>query len=83
MMNKEKMLLDKIQQYDFAVQEASLFLNSHPDDHCAMDYYRYFKELLKEAKHEYDKDFGPLTSRSNHADQWKYVYGPWPWEGGK
>lgn len=82
-MNKEKILLDKIQKYDFAVQEASLFLISHPDDKSAMAYYQHFRALLKDTTDKYEREYGPLSSRSNLDDQWKYVYGPWPWEGGK
>lgn len=81
-MNSEKALLDNIQKYDFALQEANLFLISHPDDKSAMAYYQHFKALLQHAKQQYEHEYGPLTSRSNESDKWKYVYGPWPWEGG-
>lgn len=82
-MDKENMLLDKIQKFDFAVQEASLFLISHPDDKNALSYYQHFQALLTDTVNEYEEAFGPLTSRSNLDNKWKYVYGPWPWEGGK
>jgi spore coat protein JB len=39
MMNR-KQLLRKLQMLDFAIQETALFLNSHPDDRQAMQYYQ-------------------------------------------
>lgn len=80
-MNHKQALLNKIQTQDFAVQEASLFLISHPADKSAMEYYQHSRALLKEAVDEYERSYGPLTSRSNLDREWKYVYGPWPWEG--
>lgn len=80
-MNHKQALLNKIQTQDFAVQEASLFLISHPADKSAMEYYQHSRALLKEAIDEYERSYGPLTSRSNLDREWKYVYGPWPWEG--
>ncbi len=81
-MNKEKELLASIQKYDFAIQEASLYLISHPNDQSAMAYYQHYRDLKQQAQEEYEQCFGPLTSRSNLSKDWKYVYGPWPWEGG-
>ncbi len=80
-MNHKQELMNKIQTQDFAVQEASLFLISHPADKSAMEYYQHSRALLKEAVEEYERSYGPLTSRSNLDREWKYVYGPWPWEG--
>ncbi len=80
-MNHKQALLKKIQIQDFAVQEASLYLISHPKDKSAMEYYQHSRALLKEAIDEYEQNYGPLTSRSNLDREWKYVYGPWPWEG--
>ncbi|WP_319637903.1 spore coat protein CotJB, partial [[Clostridium] scindens] len=53
MMNR-KQLLRKLQMLDFAIQETALFLNSHPDDRQAMQYYQSaVKEREKVAK-EYE-----------------------------
>ncbi len=79
-MNK-KALLKQIQMLDFALQETALFLDSHPDDTKAMQYYQEQRKAKDKAYAQFEECFGPLTNRSNLADQWEYVYGPWPWEG--
>lgn len=75
-------LMKELQMFDFAVQEAVLFLNSHPNDQKALAYYRKYEDLRKQAKEEYERNFGPLTNRTNVEDNWQYIEGPWPWESG-
>lgn len=77
---KRTELLRNIQVYDFAMQETALFLNSHPDDRSALQYYREYRNLRKQATDLYEKCFGPLTNRGPVTNAWTYVYGPWPWE---
>lgn len=78
----QKELLKKLQMFDFAVQEAVLFLNSHPNDRNALAYYRKFEHLRQKAFHEYEHCFTPLTNRTDVTDNWQYIEGPWPWESG-
>lgn len=73
-------LLRKLQIYDFNIQEAALYLNSHPCDHRAMEYYQHFRCLRDKAAHMYECCFGPLTNRDNRSCEWQYIYEPWPWE---
>lgn len=47
--------------YEFALVEANLFLDSHPDDQEALKYYSKYAGLLQEAKAAYEKQFGSLT----------------------
>lgn len=75
-------LLRKIQMYDFALQEAILYLNSHPKDCHAMAYYKKFQELYQQAVDEYEQCVTPLTNRTNQGEDWQYIDGPWPWESG-
>ena len=72
--------LRRLQMIDFALQEAALFLNSHPDDENALQYYKKFQQFRKQAACDYQECFGPLTNRDNNANTWQYIDGPWPWE---
>ncbi|WP_416327702.1 spore coat protein CotJB [[Eubacterium] hominis] len=78
----ESQLKKEIQMYDFALQEAILYLNSHPKDKQAMMYYKKFQHLYQQAVEEYERCFTPLTNRTNDSDDWQYINGPWPWESG-
>lgn len=74
-------LLGAIRQYDFAVVEANLFLDTHPCDREAIAYYNKYNCLLQEATAAYEKHYGPLTVRGGTGDdRWSWVEGPWPWE---
>jgi len=74
-------LLDRVQMYEFALVEANLFLDSHPDDQEALKYYSKYAGLLQEAKAAYEKQFGSLTPAvADGATRWSWVDDPWPWD---
>ena len=62
----QKQLLMHLSQVSFAVTEAVLYLDTHPCDKEAMEYYQKMKQLRKEALDEYQRKFGPLQSDSNY-----------------
>lgn len=75
-------LLKKIQMYDFCCVDLNLYLNSHPFCTEAMKLFNKYNKLLKDAKDEYFRAFGPLEASMINDDDtyWKWVQGPWPWE---
>lgn len=73
--------LQQLQIYDFALQEAALFLNSHPHDANAMQYYHIVQEASQQLREQYQAQYGPLSNRENDEDTWMYINGKWPWEG--
>lgn len=73
-------LLHKIQTYDFNIQEAALYLDMHPCNQKAMEYYQHYRKLSERAKYDYERCYGPLTNRGNICDRWEYINEPWPWE---
>lgn len=75
-------LVLKIYEYDFALNDLSLYLDLHPDDESI---YRLFKKYTDEQKScvdLYEAKFGPLEL--NHSEYSNYMWekGPWPFEGG-
>ncbi len=78
-----KELMEKINQYSFAVNEANLFLDTHPFDQEALDYFQKYRALRVDAIREYDKYFAPLIIDHTESDKipWSWVSEPWPWEG--
>lgn len=77
-------LLNYIDMVSFAVVEANLFLDTHPCSKEAMEYFDYYKKLRNEAMEDYARKYAPLTLDSvpSCSDKWKWLYSPWPWEGG-
>ena len=78
-----KDLMDKINQYSFAMNEANLFLDTHPFDAEALAFFQKHRELRVEAVKEYAKYYAPLAIDYAVCDKtpWSWVNEPWPWEG--
>ena len=78
--NTRSRLLRKIQQHGFAMLEAGLYLDGHPNCTRALQYFdKHRNEYLKYTS-EYEEAFGPLTMKSNTGSDWNWILGPWPWE---
>lgn len=76
------MLLRKISEASFAMDEARLFLDTHPDCEEALVYYNNMCAVRGQMVKEYTENYGPLSSYDCFCgDQWKWVKYPWPWEG--
>ncbi len=76
-------LLSIIDQLSFAVVDISLYLDSHPFDEDALDYFHEKSSLRQEAVALYTKKYGPLTIEAAHdraSRKWDWVNQPWPWE---
>lgn len=80
-----KELLHWINVISFAVDDAQLFLDTHPDSEEALDYFYEYSKLRNEALEEYAKYYGPLTidtTQESCADRWSWINEPWPWQEG-
>lgn len=80
-----KDLLQWINAVSFAVVEAQLFLDTHPDDQEALAYFHEYSNLRNQALEEYAKYYGPLTidtTKESCADRWSWINEPWPWQEG-
>ena len=80
---KDRMsLLHKISEASFAMDEARLFLDTHPKCEEALAYYRDMCAVREKMVKEYTEYYGPLSSYDCFCgDSWKWVEYPWPWEG--
>ena len=80
-MDKEA-LMNKIHALSFAMTEAQLFLDTHPDCRDALNYYRGIRDQLDLAMTEYQNKYGPLFADMLTGDTWAWIDGPWPWQHG-
>ena len=74
-------LLRKLQIYGFALYDTVLYLDSHPEDNSALDYYDKMSAAYKQVKKQYEDNYGPLTITGVDTDNgWTWTSTPQPWE---
>lgn len=81
--SKEKML-QWIDMISFACYDTLLYLDTHPCDREALEYYEECRRMRVEALEEYARAYTPLTADTAEAcdGKWNWVMDKWPWEGG-
>ena len=80
MTERQKSLI-RAQTAAFAAHEAALFLDTHPNDKNALEYFRKMTDEAKNAAKLYVEQFGPLTvDEAGMGGSWDWVENPWPWE---
>lgn len=73
-------LLRRVQELAFAMDEAELFLDTHPQNAAALDYFQRRRDEWERAVEAYEGTVGPLTSNAVQGDRWTWIDGPWPWQ---
>ncbi len=72
--------LTELQTLGFVIQELALYLNTHRDDHEALEVYRDFQKMYDKCRTEYERTCGPLTHMSMTEGEYHWLDDPWPWE---
>lgn len=81
--SSREMLLRRINEVSFAVNDIHLFLDTHPDCQEALEFFRRNLEARKEALAEYARLYGPLTidtADDSCSRSWEWIEQPFPWE---
>lgn len=80
-MDEREKMLKQVQIANFALIEVTQYLDGHPEDELALEYYHKYQTLLAEATETYERKFGPLTSKNVYdRTAWTWISHPWPWE---
>ena len=80
-MSEKTKLMRQIQMLDFAVTEAALFLDTHPNNKKALAYYKKHRDMRDQVASAYEEMFGPLTIGGvSSQEKWTWVTACWPWE---
>ena len=74
-------LMNMIQSYAFAINDLTLYLDTHGDDEKALALHNKYAKELRNLIDNYERRFGPLTQFCP-CNSWRWVANPWPWEGG-
>ena len=77
----EQQLLLWLSQVSFAMYDATLYLDTHPTDSCALEYFQTMRNKRKAAMDIYARKFGPLLlDNSGDGCNWDWGAMPLPWE---
>lgn len=80
-MNDREAKLLSVQQADFVLYDAALYLDTHPECAQALDYYKNAKLNYQQAANEYEAVYGPLSRRTaSGSGCWNWLAQPMPWE---
>ncbi|MDO5408104.1 MAG: spore coat protein CotJB [Eubacteriales bacterium] len=82
MMYCDNELLRKVYETGFALDDAALYLDTHPTDREAMKYYQCVQQANRDAVQAYERVHGPLMINRVESEDWSWNDAPWPWEGG-
>jgi len=82
--SSQSLLMDIINQASFAMDDILLYLDTHPCDQAALDYYRRVASARMNAMNAYQANYGPLmVDQVHNGNDWTWMKGKWPWEGGR
>ena len=76
-------LLQQINEISFAVDDMLLYLDTHPEDKKALNYFTDISNQRNKLMDEYARKYGPLTIDEAVSDSesiWKWSQQPFPWE---
>lgn len=80
--NRSK-LMQEINETSFAVNDIQLYLDTHPCDENALEFFRKNASRRNELLGLYAREFGPLTIDSAVeacGDTFQWAQQPFPWE---
>ncbi len=81
--NKKDELLYKIQIYNFAIRDLSLYLDLHSDDREKVKLFIQYNNELNELKKSFNGLYSPLCiNEVNNENKWTWIDNPWPWDKG-
>ena len=79
----QKELYEWIMMLGFCAVDMMLYLDTHPDDEEALNYFNQCTALYNAAKQSYQEQFGQLNAFSEQErSSWDSNTAPMPWEGG-
>ena len=79
----QKELYEWIMMLGFCAVDMMLYLDTHPDDEEALNYFNQCNTLYNAARQSYQEQFGLLNAFSEQERlSWDWNTAPMPWEGG-
>ena len=81
--NERERLLCDISMVSFSVTELTLYLDTHPNDTRAQEYFNHYIRIQNQLEKEYAMKYGPLniSLANTYNGEWNWGMMPLPWEG--
>ena len=78
----KKELMDKINQYSFAVNEANLYLDNFPNDMNMLNKFNEFRKSYEGLLNDYQSKYGPIeiTSPYMTTTPFAWSHDKFPWD---
>ncbi|MEG1774137.1 MAG: spore coat protein CotJB [Oscillospiraceae bacterium] len=71
----------RVSRAGFALSDAALYLDTHPQDAAALAYYQKMRAIHDAAVADYTAQIGPLSANDVLTDnEWAWIKNPWPWQ---
>lgn len=81
-MREKEQLLRDIGIADFVLTELVLYLDTHPFDRNAMEYFNHYNRIKLQMEKEFSQKYYPLNTRfAESGKEWRWGAAPLPWEG--
>lgn len=82
-MGRQEQLLKDIGIVSFVVIDLALYLDTHPNDRSAMEYFNHYSNIRNQMTKEFSAKYYPLTMDiTDCVKDWRWGAAPLPWEGG-
>ncbi|HKM03647.1 MAG TPA: spore coat protein CotJB [Lachnospiraceae bacterium] len=81
--NEQQEMIHEISIVDFVLVEMTLYLDTHPMESEAIDYFNHYCKIKNKLLKEFAAKFYPLTlsTADVYSKEWKWALAPLPWEG--
>ena len=81
-MTEQQQAMQELRRRQFAMMDAGMYLDGHPEDETALQYFRSMCKKHEQAQETYQKHFGPVNPCSaGMGKRWDWIDDLWPWEG--
>ena len=80
--SERERMLENIGMVDFVVVEMTEYLDTHPDDRNALEYFNHYSRMKNQMVKEFSQKYFPLTKDLAESNkEWRWGAAPLPWEG--
>lgn len=74
-------MLKDISIIDFTLVDLNEYLDTHPYDKQAMEYFNHYSRIMSQLSKDFSARYFPLTAEQSTATrEWNWVLSPMPWE---